>query len=428
MKSFITFCSLLILSFAVMLTTSSAQEGWDYKMVSAPSVLMVENTYYLWYTGKSPEPFGSIGFASSTDGIAWDMHSGNPVLIPEPFDEWNEVTVIEPSVIMDGTLFRMWYTSYNNLQLLGPAHIHHATSEDGLVWTKDTLNNPVLSPGPAGSWDDQWIDSHCIIKLDTVYHLWYSGLGGNQVRIGHATSADGVNWIKDANNPVLSSGAPGSWDYSRVEAPSVIFDGATFHMWYMGGSYFEGQVGYATSGDGVNWTKHEGNPVLTTGTAGNWDDTAVGFCSVLLDTAASIYKMWYTGGDTNVRESVVGQIGYAISEDGVNWTKHGGNPVVTDIGDAISAELPEDILLFQNYPNPFNPVTMIDYQLPMTSDVELSIYNILGQKVASLVNERQQAGQHQVEWDARGFASGVYYYKLSTSNGFVKTKKCILFR
>jgi hypothetical protein len=81
----------------------------------------------------------------------------------------------------------------------------------------------------------------------------------------------------------------------------------------------------------------------------------------------------------------------------------------------------------QNYPNPFNPTTMIKYQLPTTHDVELSIYNILGQKVATLVSERQQAGQYQVPWDASLFSSGIYYYKIQAGE-FNQVKKMILIR
>ena len=83
--------------------------------------------------------------------------------------------------------------------------------------------------------------------------------------------------------------------------------------------------------------------------------------------------------------------------------------------------------LYQNYPNPFNPVTMISYQLSMTNEVNLSIYNILGQKVVTLVSERQEAGHHQVEWAASRYASGVYYYHFQ-ANGFQDVKKMILLR
>jgi hypothetical protein len=83
--------------------------------------------------------------------------------------------------------------------------------------------------------------------------------------------------------------------------------------------------------------------------------------------------------------------------------------------------------LHQNFPNPFNPKTIINYELSIANDVDLSIYNLLGQKVATLVSEKQNAGYHQVEWDASGFASGLYYYKIK-SGEFMDMKKMILLR
>jgi hypothetical protein len=83
--------------------------------------------------------------------------------------------------------------------------------------------------------------------------------------------------------------------------------------------------------------------------------------------------------------------------------------------------------LFQNYPNPFNPKTVIRYALPVTCYVDLSIYNLIGQKVATLVSEKQQTGQYQVQWDASGFASGIYYYCINAGE-FKQVKKMILVR
>jgi len=87
--------------------------------------------------------------------------------------------------------------------------------------------------------------------------------------------------------------------------------------------------------------------------------------------------------------------------------------------------LPLSYHLQQNYPNPFNPITMISYQLAVSNDVELTIYNILGQRVATLVSEVQEAGQYQVKWDARGMASGIYYYQIK-SGEFTNVKKMVL--
>jgi hypothetical protein len=89
---------------------------------------------------------------------------------------------------------------------------------------------------------------------------------------------------------------------------------------------------------------------------------------------------------------------------------------------------PEIFKLSQNYPNPFNPSTIINYELPITNYVDLSIYNTIGQKVKTLVSQKQTAGKYQVEWDASGFASGVYYYRLRTNGGFVQSRKLLLLK
>lgn len=94
----------------------------------------------------------------------------------------------------------------------------------------------------------------------------------------------------------------------------------------------------------------------------------------------------------------------------------------------VGSSIASNFELFQNYPNPFNPVTSIEYQLPQISQVDLSIFNILGQKVATLVSEKQLAGSYKVEWDAGGFASGIYFYRLETDKGFVQSRKLILLK
>ena len=89
---------------------------------------------------------------------------------------------------------------------------------------------------------------------------------------------------------------------------------------------------------------------------------------------------------------------------------------------------PQSCELNQNYPNPFNSSTLVGYHLEIASNVDLSIYNVLGKKVTTLVSERQQAGQYQVKWDASDFASGIYLYQLRTNNGFIQSKKLLLLK
>ena len=83
--------------------------------------------------------------------------------------------------------------------------------------------------------------------------------------------------------------------------------------------------------------------------------------------------------------------------------------------------------LNQNYPNPFNPTTFISWQLAVNSHVDLSIYNLLGQKICTLISENQKAGNHNIEWNASGFASGIYLCQLKIGDQ-IKTRKMILLK
>jgi polyhydroxybutyrate depolymerase len=86
---------------------------------------------------------------------------------------------------------------------------------------------------------------------------------------------------------------------------------------------------------------------------------------------------------------------------------------------------PTAFALEQNYPNPFNPLTTIRYSLPSECRVKLSVYNILGQAVNELVNEKQSAGWKEVRWDAKDVSSGIYFYKLQTGN-YIDVKKMMV--
>ncbi|MEK7651473.1 MAG: choice-of-anchor D domain-containing protein [Patescibacteria group bacterium] len=90
-------------------------------------------------------------------------------------------------------------------------------------------------------------------------------------------------------------------------------------------------------------------------------------------------------------------------------------------------ETPKDFSLSQNYPNPFNPSTTIEFSLPKSSLVNLTIYNMLGQEVKTLINRELNEGIHQVIWNAE-VPSGTYFYRLTTNNGFVVAKKMILMK
>jgi len=97
----------------------------------------------------------------------------------------------------------------------------------------------------------------------------------------------------------------------------------------------------------------------------------------------------------------------------------------------ISGAIPTDYRLFPNYPNPFNPITTIEYHLPEATSVTLEIYNLLGQRVKTLVDDYQQAGSWRVVWDARDeygrkVSSGMYIYRLRTDKATMMQKMLLL--
>jgi hypothetical protein len=104
-----------------------------------------------------------------------------------------------------------------------------------------------------------------------------------------------------------------------------------------------------------------------------------------------------------------------------------GESKIAGIDEQDAINNPEKHGLYQNYPNPFNPMTIINYELPIKNEVELNLYNLLGQKVATLVSEKQNAGIYNVEWDGSEFPSGIYYYRLKVGK-FEDVKKMILLK
>ena len=108
---------------------------------------------------------------------------------------------------------------------------------------------------------------------------------------------------------------------------------------------------------------------------------------------------------------------YRVCKD--SWN---GTPVLTYNN---QEQIVSSFKLYQNYPNPFNPTTNISYQIPKGSFVKLSVYDILGREVATLVNTNQNAGEYEVEWNANNFSSGVYFYKIQ-ADYYTSTRKMTL--
>jgi hypothetical protein len=156
----------------------------------------------------------------------------------------------------------------------------------------------------------------------------------------------------------------------------------------------------------------------------------------LIKTDANGDSLWTKG----FRDSLVYHLGNSVQQTtdggyiiaGYTWPGESDvslikvAPDITSIGEDPQTFI-NNYQLQQNYPNPFNPSTTIEFTIPKTGFVTLTIYDILGEKVATLVSENLTAGSYKYQWDARGLAGGVYFYRIESTD-FAKSRKMLLIR
>ncbi len=270
-----------------------------------------------------------IPLVAQADGGQWIKYPSNPILSPTP-GGWDNDFVIQPRVVYDSTTgtFRMWYVGSNQKVTA----IGYATSTDGFSWTK--YSQPVLKPGP-NAWDNASVGLGSVVWNGTRFLMWYQGSGlavYPNGAVGFATSPDGFTWTKYSNNPVLK---PTDVDLRLLSSPFVIKETATYNMWYTARGASDlasnpiARVLFATSYDAVTWTKLT-NPSLVPSPGSGWDSGNVYSPSVYYDGGS--YGIWYSALNQSFK---VPTIGYAVSPDGLTWTKNSANPILSP-GDRFS--------------------------------------------------------------------------------------------
>lgn len=182
----------------------------------------------------------------------------------------------------------------------------------------------VLSPRPETGWEDD-LNRNAVVKRCGMYHMWYCGQARGFTRIGYATSPDGLDWTRHGSEPVMIPEYP--WEGRSVMCPHVIWDeeGHVFKMWYSAGETYEPDaIGYATSADGMAWKKHPANPIFAPDGSMPWEQHKVTACQVV--KCAGWYIMFYIGfEDVNTARICV-----ARSPNGITgWQRHPKNPVIS---------------------------------------------------------------------------------------------------
>lgn len=195
-------------------------------------------------------------------------------------------------------------------------------SQDGVHWTQPQI---VLVPE---GWEAE-VNRPSVVKAEGGYHLWYTGQTWENERTGtsaicYATSPDGKNWTRVQGEPVLEATLP--WEGVAVMCPHVLWDETTqmFRMWYSGGAQYEPDaIGYASSHDGIHWQKEVTNPIFVANSAFEWEKEKVTACQVVPWKTG--YLMFYIG----FADIDHAQIGLAHSPDGLtHWERYPANPII----------------------------------------------------------------------------------------------------
>jgi photosystem II stability/assembly factor-like uncharacterized protein len=196
-------------------------------------------------------------------------------------------------------------------------------------------------------------------------------------------------YVSDAGRIVKTTNSGAVWNLMESGTTQSLF----------GVKFIDNMTGYACGNGGAI--------VRTTNGGDNWSTQVSPLIEILTD-------VWFTNASTGFISTWSGK---------VLKTTNGGITSFSQIG----TEVPESFKLEQNYPNPFNPKTKINFHMPRSGFVKLTVFNVIGKEIELLVNEEVNAGTFEVLWDASNHPSGVYFYALKTKD-FYETKKMILIK
>lgn len=258
-----------------------------------------------------------------------EWHATDPAvaLDAEPtLHGWDSVSVYAPAVWESASGAQMYFTGCDQdinsgCSTLG---IGRAQSSDGVVFTRDPAN-PRFS-GRRVALDVATLRGDDTFNGTVRGYLTTNVNAAQQSLMIELVTDDDTNRMAEGN-PALRTGAPGAWDDADVCCASAVLRDGRVYLWYAGHSTADPtwRIGLALSLDGVTFTKVASNPVLAGGSGDAFDAHGVTEPEVFYDPARSLYRMWYTA------EAFFGvtSIGYAVSADGLHWSKYPSNPVLT---------------------------------------------------------------------------------------------------
>ncbi|HBS85780.1 MAG: hypothetical protein A2W91_13235 [Bacteroidetes bacterium GWF2_38_335] len=419
MKTFLIFFALFMAINAVSQTCwtkyidnpvmEKGPELWDIIAIGQPTVLFEEDTIKMWYVGVGSDMKGRICFAYSINGTDWFKHF-EPVIDVGGSAEWDCGWLDTPEIVRDSSGYKLYYYGDTAQQFAGiSSSIGMAFSADGIHWIKHPAN-PVFTKGEPGEWDCTWVESPALEYngISGEYYMWYNGVDTStwKLQIGLATSTNGVDWERYAMNPVVENGFWGTYDDIWIGTPAVIKYDSEYYMWYSSTSTnsYNGvteqfdtiNICFAYSTDGINWTKHEDNPLFHTFTppydsvidsGGPWAPDAI------YHSSTEQFMMWYETFD-----------GFCLAVAPVDTTSN-----------IIQQEGTQSELII--FPNPAKDYINVSIKNPEDNSV-LTITNSFGQVIRKINMDNKST----TIFDTGKLSPGIYYLGLKGNKTVIVRK------
>jgi len=259
------------------------------------------------------------------------LNNGNPVLRMGTGSDWDSMMVTISATKVDGKYY-IYYQASTGTSYSSPWAVGVASSNDGLSYTKYS-GNPILRPR-VESYDYIAIHDSVVMKEGDTWKMWYAGdrgiVGQKDVNVCYATSVDGLIWTKRSSNPVMANNVQNNaWNGTDIRIKGIIKEGASYRAFVCGdnsdGIFNYAQLGMATSIDGLIWSGNASNPLY--GAGNGWEGGDINYGNG--EAANGTYRVW-----TNKQTGPGQKIGYTYSMDGVNWQDSGAS-IISPVANTI---------------------------------------------------------------------------------------------
>ncbi len=407
-----------VIFFGLLHALVIAQTGWFI----IPGI-STDNLYEIEYHSFTASDWvvGANGTLLKTPdhGVTWDtLYTGISIDLkgrsgPASYQDW--IAGSSGTVLISVDLGVTWISrqpnttvNFNTIFSRGSGTAYVAGNNGAVFYSSDMGVTWANRPAPTNE------QLNCGIGPTSGTTL-HALVGGNNGIIFKSTDA-GVSWTSTnsgTNNNINNFGfGPGSIVFAVGDSGTILKSVDAGDSWSsVSTPTAENLFSIDPSGQNANWLTACGdNGTLLKSTDGgtNW----------ILQYSPTTEHLYSILTVTNNTHLAVGANGIILKT-----TDGGGGQVSIDDNHFSAIQFS----LAQNYPNPFNPVTVINYRLASKSEIQLIIYDIIGREIKTLVNQVQNSGEHSINFDASGFASGIYIYKLKT-NSFEQSRKMLLLR